>query len=284
MDSDAQLLISDLERLTGLGRSTIHYYLRKGMLSPPRRTAKTMAYYHADHVRELKKIRQLRKEGYPLSLIEKRLQEPKRRSGGETDTQEVAKPERRQQIMEKAVEVFARKGYHKARISDITREVGVGYSTFYLYFPSKRDLLVECVDEILQAMFSDVIEEIRHETHPLRRLRKRAEVAIISHPEFIDILSVLRSTREDDPRLESKRWELYDYIAGHVKRDLDKAVELGLIPPTDVEMLAYTLVVGILETATLLPGKGKEYSTTRLLDAIDDLFNVSATRHKRDRK
>ncbi len=113
-------------------------------------------------------------------------------------------------------------------------------------------------------MFSDVIEEIRHETHPLRRLRKRAEVAIISHPEFIDILSVLRSTMEDEPRLESKRWELYAYIVRHVQRDLDKALELGLIPPTDVEMLAYTLVVGTLETATLLSGKGKEYSTQKV--------------------
>ncbi len=282
MDSDKPLLISDLERLTGVGRSTIHYYLRKGLLSPPRRTAKTMAYYHPDHVRELKKIRQLRKEGYSLSLIEKRLKEARSRRGSAIDTQEAARPGRRQQIMKKAVEVFARKGYHKARISDITREVGVGYSTFYLYFPSKRDLLVECVDEILQAMFSDVIEEIRHETHPLRRLRKRAEVAIISHPEFIDILSVLRSTMEDEPRLESKRWELYAYIVRHVQRDLDKALELGLIPPTDVEMLAYTLVVGTLETATLLSGKGKEYSTQRLLDAIDDLFHVSATRHKVD--
>ena len=32
MDKEPELLISDLERLTGVGRSTIHYYLRKGLL------------------------------------------------------------------------------------------------------------------------------------------------------------------------------------------------------------------------------------------------------------
>ena len=80
MDKEPELLISDLERLTGVGRSTIHYYLRKGLLSPPRRTAQTMAYYNPDHVKELKRIRRLRKEGYPLSLIAGKLNKTRKPS------------------------------------------------------------------------------------------------------------------------------------------------------------------------------------------------------------
>jgi len=271
LENESVLLISDLERLTGVGRSTIHHYLRKGLLSPPKRTAQTMAYYHQGHVKDLKRIRRLRKEGYPLSLIAVKLSGSRKESKVSQEAQE-ARPDRRQQIIEKAVEVFARKGYHKARISDITDAAGVGYSTFYIYFPSKRDLLVECMDEILQAMFSDVIEEIRHETHPLRRLRKRAEVAIISHPEFLDILSILRSTMEDEPRLEARRWEIYELIVEHVKRDLEHALELDLIPPTDVEMLSYTLVVGTLETASLFSQGGRDFDAERLLDAIEGFY------------
>ncbi len=71
MDNDEgrPLKISDLERITGVGRSTIHYYLREGLLTPPRRTGKTMAYYDAGHVEELRRIRDLQEEGYPLTLI-----------------------------------------------------------------------------------------------------------------------------------------------------------------------------------------------------------------------
>jgi len=168
--------------------------------------------------------------------------------------------------------IFARKGYHKARISDITSAAGVGYSTFYLYFPDKLDLLAQSVDEILQAMFADVIEEIRHETDPLKRLRKRAEVAVVAHPEFVDILSVLRGTTEEEPRLEAKRRELYDYIAEHVGRDLEKAVQMGLLLPMDVEMTAFMLVVGVLESAALLSRKGQAFDAGRLLDCFQAML------------
>ncbi|MDY6796069.1 MAG: MerR family transcriptional regulator [Actinomycetota bacterium] len=264
------LLISDLEKMTGVGRSTIHHYLRKGLLAPPQRTARTMAYYGPEQVEQLKTIRRLRKEGYSLSLIKKMVVKDKRvepEAGGAG-----ARPDRKQQIMKEAVTVFAGKGYHKTRVSDITQAVGVGYSTFYLYFPSKKELLLEYVDDILHAMFSDVIEELKNENDPLKRIRKGAEVAITSHPEFLDILSVLRSTVEDDPRLKAKRWEIYEYIVEHVQRDLQKAIKFKLIPPTDVEMVAYTLVIGVLETATLLQGGDGDFDAGRLLDALQDMF------------
>ncbi len=47
-----------------------------------------------------------------------------------------------QSIIEAAVEVFARYGYHRARVSDIAREAGVADGTVYLYFESKEDVLV----------------------------------------------------------------------------------------------------------------------------------------------
>ncbi len=266
------LRISDLERITGTGRSTIHYYLRRGLLSAPRRSGRTMAYYDQEHVKDLKAIRKWRREGYPLTMIERKLQEARKRKGGGGGGGESVRTGRRQLIMDAAVGVFARKGYHKARISDITSAAGVGYSTFYLYFPDKLDLLAQSVDEILQAMFADVIEEIRHETDPLKRLRKRAEVAVVAHPEFVDILSVLRGTTEEEPRLEAKRRELYEYIAEHVGRDLERAVQMGLLPPMDVEMTAFMLVVGVLESAALLTRKGRESEAYRLLDCFQDML------------
>ena len=271
-EEGAGLRISDLERMTGVGRSAIHYYLRKGLLLPPRRSGQTMAYYDSGHVQDLKAIRRWRREGFPLRMIERKLGEARRKRGDKGAGGEPARLDRRQQILDAAVQVFARKGYHAARISDITTAAGVGYSTFYLYFQNKLDLLAQGVDEILQNMFADVVEEIRHETDPLKRLRKRAEVAVVAHPEFIDILSVLRGTMEEEPRLEAKRRELYDYIAKHVMRDLSKAVGMGLIPPLDLEMTSITLVVGVLESAALLSRDDPGYDAVRLLDCFQDIL------------
>jgi TetR/AcrR family fatty acid metabolism transcriptional regulator len=45
-------------------------------------------------------------------------------------------------ILAAATRVFAAQGYHGARVSEVAREAGVADGTIYLYFRSKRDLLV----------------------------------------------------------------------------------------------------------------------------------------------
>ncbi|MBC7074920.1 MAG: MerR family transcriptional regulator [Syntrophomonadaceae bacterium] len=273
------LRISDLEKITGLNRSTIHFYLREGLLSPPRRTGKTMAYYDSDHVAELQRIRELREKGYPLSIIKEMKSVNLGREGGEIE-ESIPSPDRRQQIMDKAVEVFARKGYHKTRIGDITKAVGVGQSTFYLYFPSKKALFIECVDRVFQTMFSGVWEEIKHEKNPIRRIRMRAEVVLKSYPQFIDILHVLHGSFEDDPILDAKRKEIYASVARTVQRDILKAIDEGLIIPVNTEIVSY-MMVGWLETAPLLLDRDKSYSVDELLNTLEDLFKF-ALQHRKD--
>ena len=270
-DENRPLKISDLEKITGIGRSTIHYYLREGLLSPPRRTGMTMAYYHTGHVEELRRIRELKEEGYPLAII-KEMKDGSRGWMEATAAETAPSADRKTQIMEKAVEVFARKGYHKARISDITRAVGLGHSTFYLYFPSKKALFMECVDQVFQAMFSGVWEEIKHEKDPINRMRMRAEVVLKSYPQFIDILQVLHGTVEDDPRLEAKRKEIYASVAKTVQRDIVKAMQEGLIEPINTEIASY-MMVGWLETAPLLMGQDKGYTPEDLIDTLSVMIS-----------
>ncbi len=275
-DEDRPLKISDLEKMTGIGRSAIHYYLREGLLSPPRRTGKTMAYYDAGHIEELHRIRDLQEEGYPLSLI-REMKDGGVEVKGKADESHAA--DRKGEIMAKAVEVFARKGYHDARISDITRAVGLGHSTFYLYFPSKQAMFLECVDQVFQTMFSGVWEEIKHEENPLKRLKMRGEAVLKYHPEFLDILHVLQGTMEDDPQLERKRREIYASIAKTVERDIEKAIKGGLIPRVNSEIASYMLV-GWMETAPLLLSEGRGYSVDDLLDTLDDIFSISHSQKK----
>ncbi len=274
-DEGRPLKISDLERITGVGRSAIHYYLREGLLAPPFRTGQTMAYYNASHVEELRKIREMQEEGYPLALI----REMKQGTHDKTRAGEAGvATDRKKEIMAKAVEVFARKGYHQARISDITRAVGLGHSTFYLYFPSKEAMFIECVDQVFQTMFSGVWDEIKHEDNPLKRLRMRGEVVLKYHPEFLDILQALQGTL-DDPRLETKRREIYASIAKTVERDIDKAIKNDLIPKINAEIASYMLV-GWMETAPLLLSGGRGYDVDDLLDTLDDIFTATSLRRK----
>ena len=52
-----------------------------------------------------------------------------------------AATERRRQILDAAVRVFARQGFHTCRVSDIADEAGVAYGLVYHYFSSKEEIL-----------------------------------------------------------------------------------------------------------------------------------------------
>ena len=61
--------------------------------------------------------------------------------------------DRREQLLAAARKVFQEKGYEGTTVSDIVDEAGVAQGTFYLYFPSKKDIILGLaeviVDEIM---------------------------------------------------------------------------------------------------------------------------------------
>ena len=58
-------------------------------------------------------------------------------------TRTQSEAQRRQQILSAARSVFDEKGYESATVSDIVKTAGVAQGTFYLYFDSKKDIVVE---------------------------------------------------------------------------------------------------------------------------------------------
>lgn len=62
--------MSDLVRLTGVSKQTIHYYLREGLLLPPVRTSKNMAYYDESTIDDIRFIKEMQEKRYlPLAVI-----------------------------------------------------------------------------------------------------------------------------------------------------------------------------------------------------------------------
>jgi TetR/AcrR family transcriptional regulator, fatty acid metabolism regulator protein len=65
--------------------------------------------------------------------------------------------DKRRLILEAAVRVFARKGFHTCRVGDIAEEAGVAHGLLYHYFRSKDEVL-EC---IFTETWSDIVSAIR---------------------------------------------------------------------------------------------------------------------------
>ncbi len=64
--------------------------------------------------------------------------------------------ERRQAILDAAMKVFAQRGFAAATIRAIAREAKIAQGTIYLYFPSKRDILLA----LYRSMILESLEEI----------------------------------------------------------------------------------------------------------------------------
>ncbi len=65
--------------------------------------------------------------------------------------------ERRQAILQAAVKVFARQGYAAATIRTIAQEAGIAQGTIYLYFPSKRDILLALYRSMILESFEEIL-------------------------------------------------------------------------------------------------------------------------------
>ncbi|MFI6293081.1 TetR/AcrR family transcriptional regulator [Nonomuraea sp. NPDC050790] len=82
----------------------------------------------------------------------------------------VDKAARRQEILDAAVRVFARKGFAASRIDDVAEEAGIGKGSVYLYFDS-RDSLLEAAFSQYTADADAVLREALEGTGPpLERL------------------------------------------------------------------------------------------------------------------
>src|SRR5438128_6342004 len=56
-------------------------------------------------------------------------------------------------LLDAAMVVFDRRGYHAARVDDIVKVARTSHGTFYLYFANKEDLF--------RALLADVTEDVR---------------------------------------------------------------------------------------------------------------------------
>jgi AcrR family transcriptional regulator len=84
----------------------------------------------------------------------------------------VDKTERRQQILINARDVFAKRGYHAAKIDDIVAAAGIARGTFYLYFEDKRAIFEEIVDKTFARLGAAVM---RVDTEEPTRVRPQIE-------------------------------------------------------------------------------------------------------------
>ena len=74
-------------------------------------------------------------------------------------------------ILEAAVTVFARQGFHQSTVAQIAKEAGVADGTIYLYFKNKDDILVQFFAYRTKQVFERFRAEVKKADNSLDKLR-----------------------------------------------------------------------------------------------------------------
>ena len=69
MSGKKNLSISDLSKITNLSTATINYYVKIGVLTPPKKINKTRAIYSEIHIKVLQTIKNLKEKKINLNGI-----------------------------------------------------------------------------------------------------------------------------------------------------------------------------------------------------------------------
>jgi AcrR family transcriptional regulator len=161
-------------------------------------------------------------------------------------------PDRRRAILDAAVKVFARQGFHACRVSDIADEAGVAYGLLYHYFPSKDDVLSTLFLERWGVML-EMIRAVDREPLPAReKLTAIASFIVDSYSRDPDLMKVIivevtRAANSFGQTHLAQIREAYLLIAAIVT----KAQQEGIFKPDiDAEFAAMTFYGAIEQVLT----------------------------------
>lgn len=175
------------------------------------------------------------------------MNEPKEATLGKRERTKVAN---RAAILAAARSAFAELGFESATVRDIVRRSGLSIGTFYNYFPDKETALAALLDDLL-AELRPAVREPRHSATSIEGFVRDA---------FEATIRVLLATPENAQMLRSSgaavRAYLFDGenfrgVFEELRHDLRMAVDIGLLPAFDVDLMTASMVGATLEVCVL---------------------------------
>lgn len=208
--------------------------------------------------------------------------------------------ERREQVLEVAAGVFARKGYRVASVTDIVDGAGIGRGTFYLYFDSKKEVFLE----LIERYFSDFaimlvenhkrLEEAINDNVDVVPVWRENIIRILKyHRENPDITSVVyRDALGCDEDFSERVNELSGLAGKHLLEEFSLLQRHGLIRPCDlnvVSSIAMGATVYVIMEHVVMAGRRRieelademiEYHTRALAKRGSRIGEIEAVKRK----
>ena len=154
--------------------------------------------------------------------------------------------DKRRVLLEAAVRVFARRGFHAARVGDIAEEAGVAHGLLYHYFSSKEEVL----ETIFRETWADLLAAVRdveESGEPAQeQLRQVAAILLRSWWRDPDLVRVLVRGVTRSSELDRRVGDVGDAFAA-IERIVRRGQEAGELRPEIDARLTSVIFYGAIE-------------------------------------
>jgi TetR/AcrR family transcriptional regulator, fatty acid metabolism regulator protein len=180
--------------------------------------------------------------------------------------------DKRRQILDAAIRVFARQGFHSTRVSDIADEAGVAYGLVYHYFKSKDEVLNELFTERWSLLLAAIEEADNSEATDRAKLEAVAGFIVDSYrhdPELMKVI-IVEVTRAANSFGRTHLPEIrraYDSIANIVAAGQAGGAFRRDIDPTFASMSFYGAIEQLLSgwIFDLIPASDTDFDQAKTL-------------------
>jgi len=184
--------------------------------------------------------------------------------------------DRRDQIIDAAMQVFAQKGFTRATNKDIAREAGITPGLIYYYFESKEDLLKTIIETRSPAQLMTTLPLQVFELPPevfLRMLILRA-LSIIESEQLIQMVRMLLSEVVHNTEAASIVFSMIQRLLEFLGKYFEAQVENGALRGVDGVLTAQIMVgsvfVFVLRRQILCDPTALEYTHEQIAEVVSE--------------
>ena len=154
--------------------------------------------------------------------------------------------DKRRLLLDAAVRVFARKGFHASRVGDIAEEAGVAHGLLYHYFDSKDEVLETVFDENWSVLLARIESVEQTDESAADQLRHIAAVVLRTWLHLPDVVRVVVREFGRSPEVAERIGVLAQPIFA-IERVIARGIERGEFRPDIDPRFAATVVYGSID-------------------------------------
>lgn len=188
--------------------------------------------------------------------------------------------ERRDSILDAALTVFVRDGYHATKLTDISREAGCSVGTLYTYFENHEELLAAVLQKVQTEIGNASDEPLEEDFNRISyadALRASNRAYLVGYRANAKVMALLEQAAHLDE-------QIYDHRVARIRRYIDRnrrvieqLSERGEIYPIDDPFMfttALSVMISRLAYYTWVEGFFDDSDETleRVAKTIDDIW------------